>query len=130
MPDPKAKILVIDDDPDVLFSLNVVLESGGYTVVTASDAREGLQAFKESKPDVVIVDLMMEEVDSGTRLIREIQDLDRKVPIYMLSSTGDYLYSNLDVNEMGVAGVFQKPLNPTTLLNLLSAKLKSRGSGA
>jgi DNA-binding response OmpR family regulator len=130
MPDPKPNILCVDDDPDVLFSLKVVLESGGYTVVTASDAGAGIKAFKESRPDVAIVDLMMEEVDSGMKVVREMQDLDRKVPIYLLSSTGDYFYSNLDVNEMGVAGVFQKPLNPTTLLNLLSAKLKSRGSGA
>ena len=128
MKDGKHVILCIDDDPDVLVSLIIVLESRNYMVVTAPDARQGLQAFKDSKPDIVIVDLMMEEVDAGTRLVKEIQAIDRQVPIYMLSSTGDYLHGAVDITSLGLAGVFQKPLNSNTLLGLLEAKLKKTAS--
>jgi len=124
MKDGKYVILCIDDDPDVLVSLIIVLESRSYVVVTAPDAKQGLQAFKDSRPDIIIVDLMMEEIDAGTRLVKEIQAIDKQVPIYMLSSTGDYLHGSVDIASLGLAGVFQKPLNSNTLLGLLQAKLK------
>ncbi len=126
MHEGKHVILCVDDDPDVLASLKIVLNAGGYSVVTAADSATGLASFQESKPDLVILDLMMEEVDAGTNLLKELRELNSTVPIYMLSSTGDYLYGSLDANELGLAGVFQKPVNPNVLLGLLRAKLKSQ----
>jgi DNA-binding response OmpR family regulator len=127
MRNEKFVILCVDDDPDVLASLKVILDSAGYAVVTASDGRSGVQAFKDSLPDLVILDLMMEEIDSGTRALKEIRALGRQVPIYMLSSTGDYLQGAADTNALGLAGVLQKPVDPKILLALLRAKLKSPG---
>ena len=129
MQDGKYVILCIDDDPDVLVSLQVILEASGYVVSTAPDARRGLQAFTDSTPDAVIIDLIMEEVDAGMSLIKELRALNDKVPLFMLSSTGDYFYTTLDANALGLAGVFQKPLKPQVLLNLLEARLKGRKSG-
>jgi CheY-like chemotaxis protein len=86
MPNDKYVILCVDDDPDVLFSLKIVLESGGYAVVTAAGGKAGVRAFRESRPDLVLLDLMMEEVDAGTRALKEMQAIDRKVPVYLLSS--------------------------------------------
>ncbi len=126
MQDGKYVILCIDDDPDVLMSLQVILEASGYVVCTAPDARAGLQAFKDSTPDAVIIDLIMEEVDAGLDLVKELRALNNKVPLYMLSSTGDYLYTTLDANALGLAGVFQKPIKPLILLKLLETKLKGR----
>ncbi len=123
----KFVVLCVDDDPDVLASLKVVLESGGYAVVTAPDAKEGLQTFRGARPDLVILDLMMEEIDAGARLAKEMRELDRGVPIFMLSSTGDYLQGATDIDGLGLAGVFQKPVDPKILLGLLRAKLKVPG---
>jgi DNA-binding response OmpR family regulator len=123
----KHVILCVDDDPDVLASLKVVLESGGYEVVTAPDGKAGVQAFRDARPDLVLLDLMMEEIDSGTRALKEMQTIDRVVPIYMLSSTGDYLQGATDTTELGLAGVFQKPVDPKILLGLLQAKLRQPG---
>ena len=120
----KYVILCVDDDPDVLFSLKIVLESDGYAVVAAASGKAGVQAFRESRPDLVLLDLMMEEIDAGTWALKEMQAIDRKVPVYLLSSTGDYLQGATDVNELGLAGVFQKPVDPKILLGLLRAKLK------
>jgi DNA-binding response OmpR family regulator len=123
----KPVILCVDDDPDVLISLKIVLESGGYTVVTAVDGKTGVRVFRESRPDLVLLDLMMEEIDAGTKALGEMQAIDRKVPIFLLSSTGDYLQGATDTNELGLAGVLQKPVDPKILLGLLRAKLKLPG---
>ncbi len=120
-------ILCVDDDPDILASLKVVLESGGYAVETAAGGKAGVRAFRESKPDLVLLDLMMEEIDSGTVALKEMKAIDRRVPVYMLSSTGDYLHGATDTDELGLAGVFQKPVDPNILLGLLRAKLKPPG---
>jgi DNA-binding response OmpR family regulator len=124
MQDGKYVILCIDDDPDILMSLRVVLEANGYLVATAPSAEEGIELYKESRPDIVIVDLMMEEIDAGTRFVKELQAMGNRAPVYMLSSTGDNLQATTDFSGLGLTGVFQKPLNPDVLLALLKAKLK------
>ncbi|HRX85495.1 MAG TPA: response regulator, partial [Phycisphaerae bacterium] len=77
----------------------------------------------ETHPDLVIVDLMMEEVDSGTSFVRDLQALGNTAPIYMLSSIGDRLYMNADYASLGLSGVFQKPIDPNTLLGVLRTRL-------
>jgi two-component system chemotaxis response regulator CheY len=124
MRDNKYVILCVDDDPDVLVSLKVVLESDDYAVVTAADGKAGVAAFREEKPDLVLLDLMMEEIDAGTQALKAMQAIDRKVPVYLLSSTGDYLQGATDTDQLGLAGVFQKPVDPKILLALLRAKLR------
>ncbi len=104
--------------------LSVPARLGNAQVRT--DARAGLQSFKDSTPDAVIIDLIMEEVDAGLDLVKELRALNNKVPLYMLSSTGDYLYTTLDATALGLAGVFQKPIKPQILLKLLETKLKGR----
>ena len=124
MKDGKHVILYIDDDPDVLFAVRTILESSGYIVVEAPSAEEGLKVYKQSNPDFVIVDLMMEEVDAGTSFVKELKALGNKAPIYMLSSVGDSLNISTDYAGLGLDGVFQKPIAPSTLLSVLKVKLK------
>jgi len=124
MKDGKYVILCIDDDKDVLDSLGVILENNGYAIATAMTAEEGLKVFKSVDPDLVIVDLMMESVDAGKAFVKELKLIENKAPVYMLSSVGDSLASNVDFAELGLTGVFQKPININTLLNTLKLKLK------
>jgi DNA-binding response OmpR family regulator len=124
MQDGKHVILCVDDDPDILASLRVVLEAGGYLVVTAASAEEGVDAYRRSQPDLIIADLMMEEIDAGAHFVKELQAMGNQAPIYMLSSTGDNLQATTDFSELGLTGVFQKPLNPDVLLALLRTKLR------
>jgi DNA-binding response OmpR family regulator len=123
MAERKRTILCIDDDPDVLVSLRLVLEKNGYAVVEAGTAEEGLGKFKESRPDLIIVDLMMEEVDAGTNFVKEVRALGGQTPIFMLSSVGDQLNLATDYAGLGLSGVFQKPIEAKTLLKTLKAKL-------
>ena len=124
MKDDKYVILCIDDDEDVLFSLRTVLEKNGYIMEQAFSAEEGLKVYKNVNPDFVIVDLMMESVDAGKNLVKEFKLIGNTAPIYMLSSVGDSLASNVDFSELGLNGVFQKPIDSNTLLTTLKTQLK------
>ena len=124
MQDGKHVILCVDDDPDILFFLRTVLEKGGYVMKEAATAEDGLRVFKESNPDLVIVDLMMEEVDAGTSFVKEVRASGGDVPIYMLSSVGDNLHLSTDYTALGLAGIFQKPINSDSLISVLRSKLK------
>jgi CheY-like chemotaxis protein len=123
MQDGKHVILCIDDDQDILASLRVILESRGYRVVTAATAAEGSTACAAARPDLIIVDLMMEEIDSGMTFVERLRQSGNAAPVYVLSSTGDYLFGATDTGALGVSGVFQKPVNPVVLLSVLERKL-------
>ena len=123
MQEGKHVILCIDDDPDIRDSLRIVLETNGYVFHGAATAEEGVKIFKQTNPDLVIVDLMMEEIDAGTLFVRELRLLHREVPVYMLSSVGDSLSQLTDYDELGLAGVLQKPVSPDILLALLEDQL-------
>ena len=124
MQDGKYVILTIDDDPDFLDAIRLVLESAGYIMVDAKSAEQGLTVYKKTKPDLVLVDLMMEEIDAGTNFAKELKLLDNKSPVYLLSGAGDEMTDNIDYAQLGFAGVFQKPIDNKRLLGVIKAKLK------
>ncbi len=123
MQDGKHVILCIDDDEDVRFFLQTVLEGNGYVFAEAASAEDGLKVYKTTQPDLVIVDLMMEEVDAGVRFTRELQIRRSEIPIFMLSSVGDNFNLTADYSALGLAGIFQKPITKDTLLSVLEATL-------
>ena len=116
-------ILYVEDDADYRDMVGAILEAGGYRMIGATSAEEGIHAFKREAPDLVLVDLMMEEIDAGANLITRLRAAGCEVPIYMLSSVGDDFSLTTDVREMGLAGVFQKPIDADTLLSVLRARL-------
>lgn len=87
------KILVVDDDPDILDALTMILESQGYQVVTARDGIEGLANLKAEKPDLMILDLLMPKMD-GWAVCKELQD-----PRW--SKYKGYTYPNFNLGERG-----------------------------
>lgn len=125
MKDGKHVILCVDDDQDLLDSMALIIEGEGYIIETAQSAEEGLRRYRETDPDFVIVDLMMEEVDAGTNLVKEIKALGGDMPpIYMLSSVGDGLSMATSYADLGLNGVLQKPIDPSVLVRTLKAKLQ------
>lgn len=123
MPEGKPIILYVDDDPDFVDAMRVILEANGYEMAEAASAEEGLEVYKSRRPDLVIVDLMMEEVDSGTAFVKELRLLGNTAPIYMLSSVGEGMSISADYASMGLDGIFQKPIDRATLLSVLKTKL-------
>ncbi|MGA2915571.1 MAG: response regulator [Sedimentisphaerales bacterium] len=124
MRDNKYVILAIDDDPDFLQAISLFLEGNGYIAVGAKNAEEGLNVYKKTKPDLIIVDLIMEEIDAGAKFAKELRLLGNKAPVYLLSGAGDEMTENIDYSELGFAGVFQKPIDNKRLLGVIKAKLK------
>ena len=124
MKDGKHVILYAEDDRDFLDSVRLILEANGYLMVEAATGEQALKVYKQTHPDFILVDLMMEEVDAGTSLVRELKAAGCTAPIYMLSSVGDAMSLSTDTTDLGLSGVLQKPLEPNALLNILKTKLK------
>ena len=123
MKNGKYLILCVDDDNDILEALRLRLEKAGYLTATALSAEEGLKRFKETQPDLIIADLMMEEIDSGTGLVKELKLASNRAPMLLLSSLGDSLTISASTRELGLDAVFQKPVNFDAMLKTIRAKL-------
>ncbi len=114
MAQAKACILVVDDDPYVRKSLQAVLEADGYRVITAQDGPEGLRLLREERPDLVILDALMPDMD-GWETCRRMRELST-VPILLLTArqsegdrlrgleagASDYLLKPISLNELRV----------------------------
>lgn len=86
MSDPR--ILIIDDERAILESFEEYLEDYGYDILTASSGREGMEIFKEEKPDLILVDLRMPEVD-GLEVLKKVSASSPLTPLIVVSGTGN-----------------------------------------
>lgn len=127
------KILIIDDDPDMVEAMKIVLESRGYTVSIASTGEEGLRKVRKDKPELIILDVMMETGDKGFDVAREIKwDPEYKhIPIIMLTAikekTGlDFGKEAGDKHWLPVDDYCDKPLRPDELISKVSALLNKK----
>ncbi len=129
------KILVVDDDPDILDALSMILESQGYQVVTARDGVEGLANLKAEKPDLMILDLMMPKMD-GWAVCKELQDPRwakyRDIPILILTSVREEAsrrrYELETGLELDVDDYVEKPISPDILLERVGRLTKRKKS--
>ena len=82
------KILLVDDDIDLLEQNKTLLESKGFKIITAESAEVGFKVFEKEKPDAAIIDLIMEQMDSGFILCYKIKKTEhgKKIPVFMLTS--------------------------------------------
>ena len=119
----KKKILVIDDDQDIINSITAVLKSNNFDVTAAFSAKEGIDAVSKIKPDLVLCDMMMEKIDSGSRVASEIRKSDDNVPIYLMSSIGAATAANVEISKLGFNGVLQKPVSPELLVDTINSAL-------
>lgn len=123
-----SKILIVDDDPDVVVAVQLVLEKEGYAVSSASNSGDGLRAVEELKPDLLVLDVMMEEPDDGLRLARELRRKGHALPILMLTSVNQAMGLRIDKDEeiVPVDEFLEKPADPTTLVEKVKQLLEGR----
>jgi len=133
MGDNRARILIIDDDPDIVEAMKVVLESKEYQVTFALSGREGLKKVKLEKPDLIILDVMMETGDEGFNVARELKKENncKDIPILMLTAikekTGlDFKNEAGDSEWLPVDDYCDKPLNPDKLISKVGALLSKK----
>ena len=129
------RILVVDDDPDITEQITLVLEGDGYEVTTAGGREEAEQALLSAKPDLAIVDLMMEEKDSGFVLCHELRKLYPQTPIIILTSVKaatrlSFAPASAEQKSWVKADcVLDKPVRPEQLRNEVRRMLARAGKG-
>ncbi len=128
---PGAKILIIDDNPDIVETMKIVLESKNYQVNSAADGRQGLERLQKEKPDLIILDIMMTRMDEGFEVCRQLKkDPEYKdIPILMLTAlkeqTGfDFTAEAGDKTWLPVEDYVDKPIQPDKLLATVERLLK------
>ena len=127
------KILAVDDDPDILDAVTMILESQGYQVVTAHDGIEGLANLKAEKPDLMVLDLLMPKMD-GWAVCKELQDPRwskyKDIPILILTSVREDAsrrrYELETGLELDVDDYVEKPFSPDILLERVSKLIKRK----
>jgi CheY-like chemotaxis protein len=119
----QAKIVIVDDDQDIRDSLQAILEGRQYTVLTAANKTEGMEKIRAEKPDLAMLDVMMDTWQDGFEMARELKkDPNFKdMPILMLTGvkdkTGiDFKSSAGDPTWLPVDGYLEKPVEPNVLL--------------
>ncbi|MDP3730393.1 MAG: response regulator [Candidatus Omnitrophota bacterium] len=119
-----AKILIIDDDADMTEAMRVVLESKNHRVIIAKSGEEGMSKAMAERPELIILDVMMETTDKGFEVARELKkdDIFKNVPILMLTALKDKM--GLDFKKeagdsvwLPVEDYLEKPLKPEELIS-------------
>ncbi|RKY71439.1 MAG: hypothetical protein DRQ14_07340, partial [Candidatus Latescibacterota bacterium] len=112
------KVLSIDDDRIILKLLDEFLRSEGYTSLTAKNGEEGLTIFKREKPQVVIVDVLMPDID-GLEVLKEVKGMDPEVEVIVMTGFGDMDMVIRALRE-GASDFLQKPIQ----IDVLKVALK------
>lgn len=120
----KKKILIIDDDPDIIDAATVLLESKNYTVFSETDPDKGFESAIVNKPDLIILDIMMNEPDDGFFLFRKLKKNNINVPVIIYSSVSNALGYDFGKNSLIQVDEFiDKPAEPEMLLNTIEKLL-------
>jgi two-component system alkaline phosphatase synthesis response regulator PhoP len=124
------KILVVDDEPDIVEMIKVALESASYQVITAFNGNECLEKVKKEKPDAIVLDIMMPEKD-GFVTCKELKadPETQEIPVLILTAVGEHFANSRYAKSMGLEleaeDYIDKPVNPPLLLARLAKLIKS-----
>lgn len=124
--DERKSILLIDDDPDFVEAVRVIVENGGYDVRVAYDGQEGLDAVAEKKPDLIVLDVMMPVLDGHATCAKLKTDTTTAdIPIILLTAVADRVttstYSHRDMLESAAEDYMPKPVEPMELLRTIES---------
>ena len=125
----QKKILIIDDDIDLVEAMRLTLENAGFEVIDAQDGQKGLEQIKVAKPDLVLLDVMMETQDEGFHIAYQIRNNNETsdLPIIMLtavpSETGFSFDKDKDEDFLPVDEFLEKPINPDLLIDYVKKSL-------
>ena len=121
-----ATIYLIDDDPDVTEAGKLVLEKAGHQVSAWNQAAEGIKAIQAAAPDLLVLDIMMQNLDDGIVMARQLKKDGCKFPILMLTSVGRVTGLNFgaDSEMLPVEAFIEKPVKPAVLIEQVEKLLK------
>lgn len=118
-------IAVIDDDPDILEASALVLSSKGYKIITADNPEDGYRLVKDNKPDLIILDVMMNEPDDGFFLAQKFRREKIEIPIIMYTSVSKSIGMEFGASEIVPVDEFvEKPISSDQLIDKVEKLLR------
>ncbi|MEK7828884.1 MAG: response regulator [Deltaproteobacteria bacterium] len=122
----KEKILIVDDEADILTLLEYNLEKAGFKVISANDGPDAVEITKREKPDLIILDIMLPSME-GTEVCKILKsgDATRHIPIIMLTAKGEEV-DRIVGFELGADDYITKPFSPRELILRVKAVLKRK----
>ncbi len=120
----KLKILLVDDEPDILEIVSYNLKSEGYQIITASNGIEAIKAAKKHRPNLILLDIMMPEMDGieACEKIRKIDSLEHVIIAFLTARGEDY--SQVAGFEAGADDYITKPIKPKVLVSKVKSLLR------
>ncbi|WP_316799404.1 response regulator transcription factor [Pedobacter frigidisoli] len=118
------KILIVDDEPDILELIEYNLKKEGYQVFTASNGQEGITVAKKVHPDLIILDIMMPKMDGieACRLMRAIPEFKNTFMVFLTARSEEY--SEIAGFNVGADDYIAKPIKPRALVSRINAILR------
>jgi len=110
------KVLIVDDEPDTLELVKLVLESGGFETVLAASGKEALNELEASKPDIVLLDIMMPDMD-GWEVFRKIKENNVNMPIAILTAKAQNFDRLLGLHVLKADDYITKPFGKNELIS-------------
>lgn len=128
MSQEKSKILLVDDEPDILEFISYNLRKEGYEVFTSNNGKDAVKIALKERPDLIILDVMMPDMDGveTCRLIREIPELKDTLVAFLTARNEDY--SQIAGFDAGADDYINKPIKPRVLMSRVKALLRRKGT--
>ena len=125
-----TRIAIIDDDADILDASSLILTSNGYEVITADNPDDGYTIVKEKTPDLIILDVMMNEPDDGFFLAQRFRKENIRIPIIMYTSVSKATGLDFGISEIVPVDDFvEKPISPEELISKVKRLLQIQKEG-
>jgi two-component system, OmpR family, alkaline phosphatase synthesis response regulator PhoP len=125
----KTRILLVDDEPDILEFISYNLKKDGFEVYTSNNGREAIKIAIQERPQLIILDVMMPDMDGveTCRIIRETPELKDVLVAFLTARNEDY--SQIAGFDAGADDYINKPIKPRVLVSRVKALLRRKGSG-
>jgi CheY-like chemotaxis protein len=126
-------VLLVDDDADFVEMNRILLEQNGYQVRVAYSGRQCLAEVAARRPDVIILDMVMESRDDGFEVSRELRNSEhtKGIPLIMITSVNDRIPFHLEPDRtwLPVDALLEKPVEPQLLLTIVGRALRAQAGG-
>ena len=131
MSDERKRVLMVDDDVDFLEANRVALEAAGFQVLTATDSRHGVELARRSEPDLIIIDLMMEQLYAGFSAVQALRAHEETADVPIIMVSGVTTETGFRIDEQGrkpewlkVVEFINKPVDPVALARKVAGILE------
>ena len=119
----RRTILLIDSDPHARATLRLALEGAGFSVGEAANGREGERTALRVKPDAILAELMMDSHEPGGTVSERLMAAGSTIPCYIVSTASEALMGAVGLHELGIEGVFLKPVDTAIVIQALKGRL-------